>query len=221
MYNYNNMNYIPNNSNYNTGIYQNYNWNEVANSQTAPNNNYNYTKSNATANNQNINQNEAYTNNQNYNINKNINNQEMPSNELINKLNKEAGNNMNFNKPNYIQNINLTDLYEVYTGFIRGNMFKDLYNSYKISKPYEVKPINKQAEMLTYIYAYSFAAHDLNLYLDTHPNDANMLNLFKTFTKELNNITKSYEKEYGPIYVNSAERTPWSWNESPWPWEND
>lgn len=221
MYNYNNMNYIPNNSNYNTEMYPNYNWNKTITGQNLPNNNYNYTKSETYASNQKYATNGIYTNNQNYNINPNLNVQGTSNNELINKLNKEAGNNMNFNKPNYIQNVNPNDLYEVYTGFIRGNMFKDLYNSYKISKPYEVKPINKQAEMLTYIYAYSFATHDLNLYLDTHPNDTNMLNLFKTFTKELDKITKDYEREYGPIYVNSTERTPWSWNESPWPWENE
>lgn len=164
-------------------------------------------------------------NNFNYNANiyqSNNNQTNSPNNkELINKLNKQAGNNMNFNKPNYVQNINQNDLYEVYAGFIRGNMFKDLYNSYKETKPYEVKPINKQAEMLTYIYAYSFATLDLNLYLDTHPYDVNILNIYKTLTNELNKIQTNYEQEYGPIYVNNAEKKPWTWNNSPWPWEND
>ncbi len=219
MYNYNNMNYIPNDLNYNTKIYSNYNWNRNVNSGNISN--YNNIKNKPYINNHSFATKGTYVNNQNYNLNQNINKQEISDNKLINKLNKEAGNNMNFNKPNYIQNISPNDLYEVYTGFIRGNMFKDLYNSYKISKPYEVKPLNKQAEMFTYIYAYSFAAHDLNLYLDTHPNDTNILNIFKVFTQELDKITTSYEKEFGPIYVNNAERIPWSWNESPWPWEND
>ena len=41
------------------------------------------------------------------------------------------------------------DLYDPYEGFIRGNMYKNLYDPYKINSPYEIKPMNEQAEMLT------------------------------------------------------------------------
>lgn len=139
---------------------------------------------------------------------------------LVKKLKNQSGDNMNFNKPNYVQNANPNDLYDVYTGFIRGNMFPDLYNGYKISKPFEVEPMNEQAELLTYVDAYCFAAHDLNLYLDTHPNDKAMIQLFETFSNEAEKAIKEYESKFGPLYVNDTKGYSWAWNDSPWPWEN-
>ena len=89
---------------------------------------------------------------------------------------------MNYNKCTYDQkNININDIFDPYTGFIRGNMFPDLYNQYKINKPYEIEPMNEQAQILTTIDALCFSAHDLNLYLDTHPNDRDMIQLFNQY----------------------------------------
>ena len=60
--------------------------------------------------------------------------------------------NNNYNQPNYNQNN--VSLYEPYEGFIRGNMFKDLYNKYKTNEPIKIVPKNKQAELLTTIDCY-------------------------------------------------------------------
>lgn len=140
--------------------------------------------------------------------------------KLANKLKSQAGDNMNFNKCNYTPKANPNDLYDVYNGFIRGNMFPDLYNTYKIPRPYDVKPMNEQAELLTYIDAYCFAAHDLNLYLDNNPNDRQMIELFNQYTSEANNAINEYEQKYGPLFVDGSTTYPWAWNDSPWPWEN-
>lgn len=140
--------------------------------------------------------------------------------KLKEKLSKQAGDNMAFNKPNYMPKVNPTNLYDVYNGFIRGNMFPDLYNGYKIPKPFEIKPMNEQAELLTCLDAYSFAAHDINLYLDTNPDDHDMLNLYKMYAEEAEKVTNEYENKYGPLNVHGSKTCPWAWNESPWPWEN-
>lgn len=140
--------------------------------------------------------------------------------KLANKLSKQAGDNMNFNIANYKQEINPNAMYDPYNGFIRGNMFPDLYNTYKISRPYDIKPMNDQAELLTYIDAYCFAAHDLNLYLDTNPDDREAIELFKQYTNESKAAIKEYEQKYGPLFVDGSTTYPWAWNESPWPWEN-
>lgn len=131
-------------------------------------------------------------------------------------------NNNNFNKCNYIQQINPSDLYDAYAGFIRGNMFPDLYNQYKIPRPFEIEPMNEQAQMLTYLDAYCFGAHDINLYLDTHPNDRAMIELYNQYRTEYKNALQQYEKRFGPITVGSDATLafPWAWNNSPWPWEN-
>lgn len=141
--------------------------------------------------------------------------------KLIKKLSKQSGDNMTFNMAGYNNNSNPNQLFDIYNGFIRGNMFPDLFNLYKLSRPYDVKPLNEQAELLTKVDAYCFACHDINLYLDTHPYDKNMINLFKELSDDYSIVLKEYEKKYGPICVNDSITYPWAWNESPWPWEGN
>ena len=80
------------------------------------------------------------------------------------------------------------DLYDPYEGFIRGNMYKNLYDPYKINSPYEIKPMNEQAEMLTYIDALCFACIDLGLYLDVFPNNKDAINLFNKYNSQKKNL---------------------------------
>ena len=152
-------------------------------------------------------------------LNNQMNNQSNPS--LGNKLKSQAGNNMNFNVCDYKQKADTSNMYDPYNGFIRGNMFLDLYNTYKINKPYDIKPANEQAELLTYIDAYCFAAHDLNLYLDSNPDDREMIKLFKDYSDKANGFIREYEQKYGPLFVDASNGYPWSWNNSPWPWEKN
>lgn len=140
---------------------------------------------------------------------------------LKQKLATQAGDNMNFNKCKFNQNnVDPNSLYDVYGGFIRGNMFPDLYNQYKVSKPFDVEPMNEQAELLTYLDAYCFAAHDLNLYLDNNPEDQDMIRLFNEHVSQVNQLQTQYEQKYGPLFVDASNSYPWAWNDSPWPWEN-
>lgn len=129
----------------------------------------------------------------------------------------------NFSNINPNMNMNLqNNLYEPYQGFIRGNMFPELFDPYKISRPYEVEPMNDQAELLTYIDALTFATHDLNLYLDNFPNDQQMIQKFNEYRMQANQAIEQYENSYGPLFINSNANsvTPWAWDNRPWPWEN-
>jgi len=114
------------------------------------------------------------------------------------------------------------DIFQPYDAFIRGNLFPHLYQPYKVAKPFEIKPMNEQADMLIYLDSLSFAAHELNLYLDIYPNDKEMIQKFENLRNESSKIRKEYEKKYGPLFVNSKANNayPWAWNNSPWPWEN-
>ena len=138
------------------------------------------------------------------------------------KENINGYNNNNFNKCNYVQQVKPNQLYDAYAGFIRGNMYPDLYNQYKIARPFDIEPMNEQAQMLTYVDAYTFGAHDIQLYLDTHPNDKDMIELYNKYCEESKNAIKQYEKRFGPLTVDSeATNTyPWAWKNLPWPWEN-
>ncbi len=137
-------------------------------------------------------------------------------------MNVNPFNNMNFNKCMYTPQANPSQLYQAYDGFIRGNMFPDLYNQYKISKPYDIEPMNEQAQLLTYVDALCFARHDIQLYLDNFPNDKAMIQLYNQYREEANRATKQYEEKYGPLWVTSdaTNAYPWAWNQLPWPWEN-
>ena len=113
-------------------------------------------------------------------------------------------------------------LYNPYEGLIRGNLFKNLYVPYNSKEPYEIKPMNRQAEMLTKIDGLKFAMIDLNLYLDINPNETKYIDLFNKYRGQHDSLLKDYESMYGPITMNSdsLNSTPWSWDNMPWPWDN-
>lgn len=129
--------------------------------------------------------------------------------------------NNNYNQPMYNQNVEKNSVYDVYNGFIRGNMFPSLYNFYRIDKPYEITPMNEQVELLTYVDMYNFAMTDLNLYLDVHPDDKEALQLFNEYRNMAVEATKNYENKYGPLLLtsNTLNTFPWAWDKEPWPWD--
>lgn len=110
-------------------------------------------------------------------------------------------------------------LFEPYQGFIRGNMFQYIYDNY--GKVYEIKPVNEQAELLTYLDMFDFACIDLGLYLDIFPKDENIIHLYNEINDEKKNVLKKYEENYGPINLGSKQlnNIPWAWDNTPWPWE--
>ena len=134
----------------------------------------------------------------------------------------------NYNQMNYyhqtpnkgIVNNNPKELYDPYMGFICGNLFPELYNSYKINQPYEIKPMNEQAEALTNIDVLEFAMIDLNLYLDNYPNDTKVLETYKHYSNQYKNMCENYELKYGPLSASSTNGNYWNWIDTPWPWEN-
>ena len=129
--------------------------------------------------------------------------------------------NNNYNQPLYNQDEQNKKIYDPYNGLIRGNMFPSLYNAYKLNSPIEITPMNEQAELLTYVDAFSFAMVDLNLYLDVNPDDKGALELFNQYRIQADEYTKKYESKYGPLLLtsNALNAFPWAWDNSPWPWE--
>ena len=138
--------------------------------------------------------------------------------EQLNNLNQMFGNTPVVNPQMPAMNNNL---FEPYQGFIRGNMFKNLYKPYKTSEPYRINPANEQAQILTQIDALEFACIDLNLYLDINENDRSAIDLFNQYRLKKRDLIKEYETKFGPLTTSSdvLERTPWMWDDRPWPWQ--
>lgn len=69
--------------------------------------------------------------------------------------------------------------------------------------------------------AIDFALVELNLYLDTHPADANAINQYNRLTQESKKLRQRIESVYGPLqnFGNSYTGYPWGWNDPPWPWQ--
>lgn len=119
---------------------------------------------------------------------------------------------------NKIINNNLTGLY---TGFIRGNMFSNLYDQYRDYQPMMINPETEKEQYLLDLNQVQFAMHDINLYLDNCPNDSMMLKEFNKNRELYLQLLEEYENRFGPINVssNSLNTSPWMWNKEPWPWE--
>lgn len=74
-------------------------------------------------------------------------------------------------------------------------------------------------DMLCQLMALHFSMIDLNLYLDTHPCDADTIKTFKELQKEYEDLKKEYEAIYGTLTPGTIQKTEWTWINDPWPWE--
>ena len=84
-------------------------------------------------------------------------------------------------------------------GFLRGNMFKNEYVPYKNLTFINIVPKSNREAKLFNVMQYSFAINDLNLYLDLHPDDKEVMNLFEELVKEEKMAKKEYMESYGPL----------------------
>lgn len=80
-----------------------------------------------------------------------------------------------------------------------------------------------EMDLLKRLTALDFMAVDLQLYLDTHPNDKEAIDKYNDTIKEADMLRSVYEKNYGPLfsfrsYNHSKE---FGWIDNPWPWQRD
>ena len=124
--------------------------------------------------------------------------------------------------PNYKDGKNSLNLFNPYEGYLKGNAFKDEYKPYKNYKVAKLNINSEKDEMLVNIGEYSFMMHDINLYLDVHPNDKEALNMFSEYRNKVNDLITKYERKYGPLCVKGimSNNTPFAWENEKWPWGN-
>jgi len=81
--------------------------------------------------------------------------------------------------------------------------------------------MDERITLLRELQELEFAAVELNLFLDTHPQDQAALRDFYDVQGRLLAIRKRYEEIYGPLCITGFAPTHqrWLWIDGPWPWE--
>lgn len=70
--------------------------------------------------------------------------------------------------------------------------------------------------------AIDFAAHELSLYLDTHPEDGDAFQAYRDLLRLAEEGRRRYVRQYGPVCkTDLADEERYTWLVSPWPWEYD
>ncbi len=148
---------------------------------------------------------------------------DIKSNKYMSNLTKNYLNESNYDIGNiniYNYNRHNAKLISPTEGFNRGNMFTDEYDPYK-NQYYKVVVRGRREELLLKIQELTFAAKDLNIYLDLHPTDTVNLEVYKNYVKELNNLRALYEREFSPIAASDVTSSKeFTWINNPWPWDN-
>lgn len=80
---------------------------------------------------------------------------------------------------------------------------------------------NQYYEMLENLQALDFVLVELNLYLDTHPNDLKAIEQFNQLTRDRTILANEFQQCYGPLqnFGRAYSKFPWEWSKSPWPWQ--
>ncbi len=64
-----------------------------------------------------------------------------------------------------------------------------------------------------------FAITDIDLFLNTHPGDTEMLKKREEYKKMLAPLINEFESKYGPLCKSDSGTNTWAWVKDPWPWD--
>ncbi|MHA0857789.1 spore coat protein CotJB [Paenibacillus sp. CMAA1364] len=76
-------------------------------------------------------------------------------------------------------------------------------------------------EWLEQLQVVDFALVELNLYLDTHPDDLKIIQQYNQLSQERTRLANQFQEVYGPLmnFGHAYSQFPWQWSQSPWPWQ--
>jgi spore coat protein JB len=84
-----------------------------------------------------------------------------------------------------------------------------------------VLKVTEREILLKKISTYQFAVFDLQLFLDTHPNDTKTIQKMNEYRAEARPLVKEYEEKFGPLTKSMTSQNNWHWIKAPWPWESE
>ena len=106
--------------------------------------------------------------------------------------------------------------YETGLGLVRGTMYPglDLPFMGMVNK----NPLPQSA--LAELQELGFAIQELALYLDTHRDDTEALELYQRYQKRYHDKRLEYTNQYGPLsHLEPSNDEQYTWLNDPWPWE--
>ena len=106
--------------------------------------------------------------------------------------------------------------YEAKKALIRGTLFPGLDLPFMGMVNQKEKKVTPKTEMQTM----AFALQELALYLDTHRNDKEALELYQTYQKMYHECMLTCAEKLGPVmHICPTDGDTYKWLDDPWPWE--
>ena len=106
--------------------------------------------------------------------------------------------------------------YEANLGLVRGTLYPSLDLPFMGMVNKKPLPRSPMAELQ----ALGFAVQELALYLDTHRDDTEALELYRRYQQLLHDQRMEYVRKHGPLSHRDQTAAPeYNWLNDPWPWE--
>lgn len=105
--------------------------------------------------------------------------------------------------------------YETPLGFARGTLFPGLDLPYRgmVNSAFTDQTPLTQLQML------AFAIQEFALYLDTHRNDQQALDIYRMYQEQYRRQMEQYQQTERPLNHQTPTDGPYAWLDDPWPWE--
>ena len=107
------------------------------------------------------------------------------------------------------------DKYEGRKGLVRGTLFPGLDLPFMGMINKNELPVTPLTELQTM----AFAIQELALYLDTHRDDTEALELYRSYQAMYAEGKTAYENMCGPLNHLTIGDGAYKWLDDPWPWE--
>ena len=106
--------------------------------------------------------------------------------------------------------------YEARKGLVRGTLFPGLDLPFMGMINQEELPVTPLTELQTL----AFALQELALYLDTHREDTEALEMYRQYQQVYNKCVEEYARHCGPMtHGTPTGMDGYAWLDDPWPWE--
>lgn len=106
--------------------------------------------------------------------------------------------------------------YDARKGLIRGTLYPGLDLPFMDKVNTQLLPVTPKTELQ----ALGFALHELALYLDTHRDDKEALELYRQYQTIYHESMMEYGRKCGPMsHTMPTDQEGYAWLDDPWPWE--